>query len=116
MLSIEGVDESMADPVFRGQGYQLAAGAGRHGWPGAMTVEDLTVIRAIDEQFAEYLIHSASKISGVVPGSVAAEEDSGSHRSGRTRRPVIRMRPMTRQKMVDGSGRGRPSRRPSDGG
>lgn len=72
MLSIEGVDEAMADLIFA-KGIQSVAMLAR------ATVDDLTVIRAIDEQFAEYLIHSASKISGVVPGSMAAEEDSGSH-------------------------------------
>ena len=69
LLAIEGVDEAMADLIFA-KGILSAAMLAR------AAVEDLTVIRAIDEQFAEYLIHSASKISGVVPGSetpVAAE-------------------------------------------
>ncbi len=70
LLAIEGVDEAMADLLFA-KGIVSAATLAR------TSVEDLTVIRAIDEQFAEYLIHAAAKISGVVPGERAQETASG---------------------------------------
>jgi transcription termination/antitermination protein NusA len=65
ILAIEGVDESLAD-LITGKGIlsvEMLAKA---------TVEDLTTIRAIDEEFAAYLIQTARKISGVSPEDVVA--------------------------------------------
>ena len=65
LLAIEGVDESLAD-LITGKGIlsvEMLAKA---------TVEDLTTIRAIDEEFAAYLIQSAQKISGLSPEDVVA--------------------------------------------
>jgi N utilization substance protein A len=65
LLAIEGVDESLAD-LITGKGIlsvEMLAKA---------TVEDLTTIRAIDEEFAAYLIQSAQKVSGVSPEDVVA--------------------------------------------
>jgi N utilization substance protein A len=71
LLAIEGVDEAMADLIFA-KGIVSAAMLAK------ASVDDLTVIRAIDEQFAEYLIHAAGKISGVAPGNGMAVAASGS--------------------------------------
>lgn len=62
LLEIEGVDETMADQI-------LAKGILSVEMLARAQVEDLTVIRAIDEEFAAYLIHAAGKISGVAPVS-----------------------------------------------
>ncbi len=65
ILALEGVDEALADLIM-GKGIlsieMLAKAA----------VDDLTTIRAIDEEFAAYLIQSARKISGVSPEDAPA--------------------------------------------
>jgi len=77
LLEIEGVDETLADQI-------VAKGILSVAMLARAQVEDLTVIRAIDEEFAAYLIHAAGKISGesparVIPTAVteaqSAEED-----------------------------------------
>jgi N utilization substance protein A len=60
LLAIEGVDEALADLIM-GKGILSVEMLAR------AAVEDLTTIRAIDEEFAAYLIQSARKISGVSP-------------------------------------------------
>jgi len=75
LLAIEGVDEAMADLIFA-KGIVSAAMLAK------ASVDDLTVIRAIDEQFAEYLIHAAGKISGVAPGNGMSGAASGSGGEG----------------------------------
>ncbi|HSO09280.1 MAG TPA: transcription termination factor NusA [Desulfoprunum sp.] len=63
LLEIEGVDEALADQI-------LAKGILSVAMLARAQVEDLTVIRAIDDEFAAYLIHAAGKISGESPARV----------------------------------------------
>ena len=63
LLEIEGVDETLADQI-------LAKGILSVAMLARAQVEDLTVIRAIDDEFAAYLIHAAGKISGESPARV----------------------------------------------
>jgi N utilization substance protein A len=63
LLEIEGVDEALADQI-------LAKGILSVAMLARAQVDDLTVIRAIDDEFAAYLIHAAGKISGESPARV----------------------------------------------
>ncbi len=61
ILAIDGIDEAMADLIFA-KGITTVNALAR------AAVEDLSVIRSIDDEFAAYLIKAAQKISGEVPG------------------------------------------------
>lgn len=72
ILAIDGVDETLADSLFA-KGVISAQVLARS------KAEDLVVIRAIDDEFAAYLIKAAQKMTGempeMVPVSEAVQED-----------------------------------------
>ena len=69
ILAIDGVDEALADLIF-------AKGITSVNILAKSSVEELTVIRAIDDEFAAYLINTARKISGELPDAVPAAAEA----------------------------------------
>ncbi|MDP3479868.1 MAG: transcription termination factor NusA [Desulfoprunum sp.] len=59
ILAIDGVDEALADLIF-------AKGITSVNALARTSIDDLAVIRSIDEEFAAYLLKTAQKISGEV--------------------------------------------------
>lgn len=59
ILAIDGVDEALADLIF-------AKGITSVNVLARTSIDDLVVIRSIDEEFAAYLLKTAQKISGEV--------------------------------------------------
>jgi N utilization substance protein A len=71
ILAIDGVDEALADQIF-------AKGIVSVGMLAKAAADDLTAIRAIDDEFAAYLIQAAQKISGEMPEKTAVSAVTGS--------------------------------------
>ena len=75
ILAIDGVDETLADSLFA-KGIISAQILARS------KAEDLVVIRAIDDEFAAYLIKAAQKMTGEMPEMVPAVESMQEDVSG----------------------------------
>lgn len=71
ILAIDGVEEALADLIF-------AKGIVSVGMLAKAAADDLTAIRAIDDEFAAYLIHAAQKISGEMPDKEAVAATTAS--------------------------------------